>query len=382
MAPWLRLAVALVAAGWGANQFAPMLLAYRAERGMTEQAVTGLFAVYVGGLVPALLLAAWWSQHHGKRPMLRISTLLMLLGSLLLLAGADAPWLLSAGRIVGGVGIGFAMGPGTAWMKELSADEVPGTGARRAALALTAGFALGPVASGILAQWLPAPLHLTYAVHLVVQAIATVLVWTVPELDRGDHPTPSVAAVARHVTQAWFVRTVLFTAPWVFGVASVSFAVMPSVLGPLPSLPRIAAAGAVAGLTLGTSVLLQPSMKRWASAHPARVTSVGMAVTALGMALATVASLNPAWWWLPLLAVILGSAHGFVLVGSMTTVELNTPPELLAATTAVTYCLTYIGFLSPYVIAVLAGVGPVWLVLAAGAGIAAVTVAAARPARA
>lgn len=382
MAPWLRLAVALVAAGWGANQFAPMLLAYRAERGMTEQAVTGLFAVYVGGLVPALLLAAWWSQHHGKRPMLRISTLLMLLGSLLLLAGADAPWLLSAGRIVGGVGIGFAMGPGTAWMKELSADEVPGTGARRAALALTAGFALGPVASGILAQWLPAPLHLTYAVHLVVQAIATVLVWTVPELDRGDHPTPSVAAVARHVTQAWFVRTVLFTAPWVFGVASVSFAVMPSVLGPLPGLPRIAAAGAVAGLTLGTSVLLQPSMKRWASAHPARVTSVGMAVTALGMALATVASLNPAWWWLPLLAVILGSAHGFVLVGSMTTVELNTPPELLAATTAVTYCLTYIGFLSPYVIAVLAGVGPVWLVLAAGAGIAAVTVAAARPARA
>ena len=28
--PWHRLAAALVAAGWGANQFAPMLLVYRA----------------------------------------------------------------------------------------------------------------------------------------------------------------------------------------------------------------------------------------------------------------------------------------------------------------------------------------------------------------
>ena len=373
--PWHRLAAALVAAGWGANQFAPMLLVYRAERGLTEQAVTGMFAVYVAGLVPALLVAAWWSQHHGKRPMLRISTVLMLLGSLLLLAGADAPWLLAAGRVVGGVGIGFAMGPGTAWMKELSAGEVPGTGARRAALALTGGFALGPLAAGIAAQWLPAPLHLTYALHLVVQAVATVLVWNLPELDRGDHPTPSVGRVVRHLTQGWFLRAVLLTAPWVFGCASVSFAVMPSVIGPLPGLPRIAAAGALAGLTLGTSVLLQPSMKRWATSHPGRVTALGMGVTALGMGLATAAALWPAWWWLPLIAVVLGSAHGLVLVGCMTTVELNTPQELMAATTAVTYCLTYIGFLSPYVIAVLSLVGPAWIALAAGAGIAAVTTA-------
>ena len=76
MAPWQRVAAALVAAGWGANQFAAMLLVYRAERGLTEQMVTGIFASYVGGLVPALLLSAWWSQRHGKRPMLRVSTIL------------------------------------------------------------------------------------------------------------------------------------------------------------------------------------------------------------------------------------------------------------------------------------------------------------------
>ena len=60
---------------------------------------------------------------------------------------------------------------------------------------------------------------------------------------------------------------------------------------------------------------------------------------------------------------------------SLTTSAVLQERLLSAATTAVTYCLTYIGFLSPYVIAVLSLVGPAWIALAAGAGIAAVTTA-------
>ncbi|MDO5533164.1 MAG: MFS transporter [Propionibacteriaceae bacterium] len=371
--PWHRLAAALTAVGWGANQFAPMLLAYRIERGLTEQVVTGLLAVYVGGLIPALLLAAWWSQHHGKRPMMRISVVLMLVASLLLLAGADSPALLLAGRVVGGIGVGFAMGPGTAWMKELSSDAPAGTGARRASLALTLGFALGPIVSGVSAQWLPQPLHLPYVLHLLAQVLAAAWVWNVVEADAGDHPIPSVRAVVAHVLQRWFVSVVVPAAPWVFGCATVAFAVVPSVTGPLPGLPRIAAAGATAGLTLGTSVFLQPFMKRLASDHPQRVVAAGMGVGTLGMGIATAAAVWPAWWWLPIVAVVLGCAHGLVLVGSMTEVELNTPHHLMAPATAVVYCLTYIGFLVPFAIAVVATVAPTWAVLAAGAGVALVT---------
>lgn len=371
----MRLAMALTVVGWGANQFAPMLLAYRIERGLTEQLVTGLLAIYVGGLMPALLLAAWWSQHHGKRPMVRIAMVLMLIASALLLAGADSPALLLAGRVVGGIGVGFIMGPGTAWMKELSAEQPPGTGARRASLALTLGFAVGPIVSGVAAQWLPQPLHLPYVLHLVAQALAAAIVWNVAEADAGDHPTPSVRAVVDHLARAWFVKVVVPSAPWVFGAATVAFAVIPSVTGPLPGLPRIFAAGATAGLTLGTSVLLQPFMKRLATSHPDRVVAAGMAVVTVGMGLATAATLAPAWWWLPLVALVMGCAHGLVLVGSMTTVELNTPQHLMAPATAVVYCMTYIGFTAPFFVAVLATVGPTWLVLAAGAGIALVTAA-------
>ena len=372
---WRRVGLAMLAAGWGANQFAPMLLVYRDERALSEQLVTGMFAAYVGGLAPALLAAAWVSQHKGKRPLVRISSVLMLVGSLLLLLGADSPGLLFAGRVASGIGVGFVMAPGTAWVKELSAGLPLGTGARRSTVALTAGFAIGPMAAGGLAQWFPAPLQLTYAVHLIVQAIAAAIVWNAPELDTSDQPTPTIATAARHVMHGWFWKLIVPTAPWVFGAATVAFAVTPALVGPVLGLPRVAAAGMTAGLTLGTSVLVQPSVRRYSQHDPGRTPPLGMAVLTLGMMIATAAAMFPHPLWLMPAAVVLGAAHGLLMVGSITIVEHNTPPHLMAPTTAVVYSLTYIGFLAPYAVSTASLFVPAWTFLAAGVGIAVLTTA-------
>ena len=372
---WRRVGLAMLAAGWGANQFAPMLLVYRDERALSEQLVTGMFAAYVGGLAPALLAAAWVSQHKGKRPLVRISSVLMLVGSLLLLLGADSPGLLFAGRVASGIGVGFVMAPGTAWVKELSAGLPLGTGARRSTVALTAGFAIGPMAAGGLAQWFPAPLQLTYAVHLIVQAIAAAIVWNAPELDTSDQPTPTIATAARHVMHGWFWKLIVPTAPWVFGAATVAFAVTPALVGPVLGLPRVAAAGMTAGLTLGTSVLVQPSVRRYSQHDPGRTPPLGMAVLTLGMMIATAAAMFPHPLWLMPAAVVLGAAHGLLMVGSITIVEHHTPPHLMAPTTAVVYSLTYIGFLAPYAVSTASLFVPAWTFLAAGVGIAVLTTA-------
>jgi hypothetical protein len=44
--------------GWGANQFTPMLLLYRARLGLSASVVQAVFAMYAIGLVPRLLRAA------------------------------------------------------------------------------------------------------------------------------------------------------------------------------------------------------------------------------------------------------------------------------------------------------------------------------------
>lgn len=372
---WRRVAAAMLAAGWGANQFAPMLLVYREQRGLSQQLVTGIFAAYVGGLVPALLAAAWVSQRTGKRPLVRISSVLMLLGSVLLLLGADSPGLLFAGRIASGIGVGFVMAPGTAWVKELSAGLPLGTGARRSTVALTAGFAIGPMVAGVVAQWLPAPLHLTYAVHLIAQAVAAAIVWNVPELDTSDQSTPTVAAAAGHLMHGWFWKLIVPSAPWVFGAATVAFAVTPALVGPVPGLPRVAAAGLTAGLTLLTSVMVQPSVRRYAHHDPGRTPPLGMAVLTLGMVIATAAALFPHPLWLLPAAVVLGAAHGLLMVGSITIVEHHTPPHLMAPTAAIVYGLTYIGFLAPYAVSTASLFVPAWTFLAAGVGVAVLTTA-------
>lgn len=369
---WRRVAIAMWVTGWGGNHFSPLMIAYR-EKGLADALVTGIFAIYAASIVPALLGAAWASQHYGKRTMVRLSMVLMVIASLLLALGHDNPTLLFAGRIAGGAGVGFVMGPGTAWIKELSADQPIGTGARRSTVAITAGFATGPIIAGLMAQYLPHPLEWAYYAHIVAQVLAAALVWFAPEIDTSDHPTPSVGAVAQHVLHSWFTKLILPSAPWVFGAASVSFAVMPALVGTLPGLPHLLAAGLTAGLTLGTSVLIQPTIKRFAAHDPGRTPPIAMSVLALGLVIATLGALFPHPAWLIPGAIVLGSAHGLLLVGAMTIAEHHTPTHLMAPVSAIVFCLTYIGFLAPFVVSLASLIMPPWAFLAAGVVVALLT---------
>jgi hypothetical protein len=53
---WVRIAFAMFAVGWGANQFSPMLIVYRHELGLGAGAVAALFLVYALTLIPGLLI--------------------------------------------------------------------------------------------------------------------------------------------------------------------------------------------------------------------------------------------------------------------------------------------------------------------------------------
>ncbi len=133
-----------------------------------------LLGAYVIGIVPALLLGGPLSDRFGRRPLLLPAPLIALAGSAVLAAAAGEPVLLFAGRVLSGVALGLVMAVGTAWIKELS--EAPfdasasGSGARRAALSLTTGFALGAAVAAALAQFAPLPEVLPYLVNVALCA--------------------------------------------------------------------------------------------------------------------------------------------------------------------------------------------------------------------
>lgn len=341
---WQAPALALFAVGWGANQFAALLPVYRVEDGASAAEVTLLFGAYAAGLIPTLLLVAPVSDRLGRRRVLRPVLVLSFVATVVLLVGGHSLLLLLLGRLLAGIASGAAFAPGTAWVKELSQGPA-GTGARRAAVALSAGFGTGPLVTGLMAQWLPHPTLLPYVPHLVLTVLVALVAWDAPEPVRPHHDGVEQEAgrVAAALRSPAFVRRVLLTAPWVFGCATLAFATVPEVAA-VPG-PDVAVGGALVALTLWTGVLVQPLGRRLA---PAATVLLGIAAGVTGFLVATLASVT-GWGALTVLAAVgLGAAYGWILVAGLATVEEVAEPADLATVTAVFYSLTYLGFAAPY----------------------------------
>lgn len=344
--PWFRVAFALFGVGWGANQFSSLLVVYRDHEHLAATVVALLFGAYAVGLVPALLIAASVSDRFGRRRVTLPVLVLAAVASVVLCLAGDHVWGVAVGRMLAGIASGGAFGPGTAWVKELSADAAPGAGARRAAVALSSGFGGGPLVAGVLAQWLPLPTVVPYLTHVAVMVVVLALVWHVRETVPPNWPGRQVRrsdlrATLRHPEFRYGVAP---AAPFVFGTATASFAVLPGMVR-LHGL-GVVLGGIVAGLTLGTGVLVQPLARRMnGSTHRA-----GVALTATGFVLGSLTI----HWATPVLlaptAVVLGAGYGMLLVAGLTAVERLAAPEDLAGVTAIYYCLTYVGFATPYVV--------------------------------
>ena len=222
---WLRIAFAMFAVGWGANQFSPMLIVYRHELRLTAGEVAGLFLVYALTLIPGLLVGGPASDRFGRRPVVWPFVALSPLATLLLVLGPRSLAVIAAGRALAGLCSGVVFGAATAWVQEVSPDD--GLSARRSALALTAGFGLGPVVAAVLAQWAADPLVVPYLPHLVIGVAASVILGGTPAT------RPARTQVARRRWPPAAVRTRRFwlavapASPLVFGSVALAIVVLP-----------------------------------------------------------------------------------------------------------------------------------------------------------
>lgn len=360
----------MFAVGWGANQFAAMLQVYRND-GASSETVTILFAAYALGLVPALVVVGLLADSIGLQKIMRPALVVSTLATVALVVGGDHLWLLLLGRLAAGVASGAAFAPGTAWISDLSVDRPAGTGARRAGIALSAGFGSGPLVAGILAQWVPGPTVVPYLPHLVLMAIVIVIAWNAPEplVIRSDKETRR-SEVWQVVRTRPFLLGIVLTAPWVFGAATTSFATIPTItdIGEAP----IAVVGALAGLTLWTGVAVQPFGRRLG--EPRIIIVTGLTAAAAGLSVGLVLAVTGAAWLVPLAAILLGTAYGLILVGGLTTVEAMSHPDDVGTLNVLFYSLTYIGFTAPLLSTLaLKALSPAELMLA-GIGVIAVTI--------
>lgn len=342
------LAVALFSVSFGTNVSTPLLLIYQERLGLSTWTVTALFAVYPIGLLPALLWAGPASDVFGRRRVLVPGVVLSAMASALFLAGADSLAILFTARFVLGMVSGIVFVAASAWMQELGDTDDPLWPARLTGMVLYAGFGGGPVVSGILGQWVPAPLYVSYIVHIALVALGLVACRAVPETVSRD-PARRVRldlGVPVDVRRA-FVSVVAPTALGVFGFASMAMGLFPVLLRPAMESIAVFVTGLVAALVAGSIVATQRVVAFLGAVRAAPIALVNGAV---GSALGATAFATDAWWLLFPAAVALGTGSGIAVTAGLRLVDMLTTRESRGAMTGSFYAVAYTAMTMPAVV--------------------------------
>ncbi|EME18785.1 mfs transporter [Rhodococcus triatomae BKS 15-14] len=365
IAPWALVSAAMFAVAWGGNEFTPLLVMYRLDHGFSPVVVDTFLFAYVLGIVPALLLGGPLSDRLGRRPIMLPAPFVAAAGSMVLALGADSALLLVIGRILSGVALGLGMAVGGSWLKELSVppwDTAPGAGARRAAMSLTAGFAIGAGTAGVLAQWAPWPSALAYVLHIAITVGAGIALAAAPE-SRPATPKGQRASLiddlkipAASHRRFWLV--IAPVAPWVFGAASCAYAVMPALMADRSGGRPVAFSALLCVVALGCGFAIQALGRRIDTPRSARAVIVALCILVVGMALGALAADRLTVPLALLAAAVLGCGYGMALVSGLQEIQRIARPDDLAGLTAVFYSLTYIGFAVPAALALVVQTWP------------------------
>lgn len=364
---------------WGANQFVSLLIGYRQDAGVSVGTSQALVGVYALGLIPALLVGGPVSDRRGRGTVLRPAALLSVVATVVLMLGSRHVSLLYLGRLLAGVASGAVFAAGTAWVKELSAEPFEpaadgAAGARRAAVVLSAGFGLGPVVAGVIAQWAPHPLVLPYVAHLVIMAMVLPGLLHAPETVTRARPRPA-SRVPRGLSRGRFRGVVAPLAPWTFLSVSTAFAVLPGLVTRNTHGYAIAFSALAAGIALTTGVAVQPIARRLDRVDDIRGATVGLLAAVVGLLVAAAAAEHRSPLLVAVAALPLGASYGFCLVSGLLETQRLADPGELAGLTAVFYALTYVGFAGPLVLASLNAVAGYPTLLLGAAALAVLTLA-------
>lgn len=330
----------------GATLPTPMYGLYQRQLGFSPTVQTVVFAVYALGVLAALLIAGRWSDQLGRRPLLVAGVGFSLASSVVFLL-AGPVWVLLVGRLLSGVSAGIFAGAATAAVIEAAPPGWRGRGAAVATVANMGGLGLGPLLAGLAVEYLPAPLHLSYAVHAVAIALCGLLVLGAPEtVRRAERPSlrPQTVEVPAAVRA---VFTLAATAGFAgFAVLGLFTAISPRIVAELVGNPNHAVAGLMSFLLLGASVLAQVVVRR---ADTDRTLDAGCALLAVGVLLVAVSVARGSMTELVVGALVAGAGQGMTFSKGLAAVNARVEAHRRAGTTSSYFVVVYVAISLPVV---------------------------------
>lgn len=332
----------------GANTPLPLLTVYQSEWGFSTALLSIVYGLYTVGVVTTVFLVGPLSDVVGRKRVLVPSLLAMASGLLTCLLAPNV-WVLMAGRILQGLAVGAGTTTAVAMLGELHSNARDHAFvALTATVATVAGLAGGPLVSGSLAEFGPAPTALPYAAALAFVFVALIAVARAPETVPAHGPLamrPARIHIPPAIAPAFYLATyVELTA---YAVAGTFAGLGSSFAKELMGLQGHFAAGLVVALLFLSSATGQLLVRRWPLR---RAMQAGLLTLLVGLACFAGSLWGRSGNLFFLSAVILGTGHGLAYLGSQELTDRIAPRQRRAEVFSGFQLGLYVGATVPAVV--------------------------------
>src|SRR5689334_792876 len=278
------LAYAFAAIMVGTTLPTPMYALYGQQMHFAVLTTTVIYATYAGGVLFALVVFGRSSDAIGRRPVL-LAGVVFALASAAVFLDAHAVSTLLVARVLSGLSAGIFTGTATAAVIEAAPENWHTRATAVATVANMGGLRLGPLLAGLLVEYAPAPLHLSFIVHMVLAVLAGAAVLVVPETSQrtGKIGVQRLSVPAEVRTMFVIAGLAAFAG---FAVTGLFTAVAPSFLSQVVGITNHAVAGLIAGTIFAASAVAQVAAGGLA---PQRAVAIGCAILIAGMVILAVA---------------------------------------------------------------------------------------------
>jgi len=323
----------------------PLYHLYQEQLQFSPAILTLIFGVYAFSLLAALLTVGSLSDYLGRKPVIFVALLLNMLAMLLFINADSVAWLIGARLIQG-----FATGMATSVLGAALLDFDRRQGPLITSVAPLLGMACGALGCGLLAEFAPLPLQLTYWILLGLFLIQALYIWRLaesvspqPGAWQSLRPTLHVPVQARRAL--WLILP-LNLAAWAVGGFYLSLA---------PSLVR-AATGSTSNLIGGALVAVLTltgalSIYTLRNQEADKLLRLSASLLVIGLALVLVAVHGGS---LPLFFIgtlVTGSGFGAGFLGALRSIMPLALPHERAGLMSAFYVLSYLAFSLPSLLA-------------------------------
>jgi MFS family permease len=327
----------------------PLYVVYQHQWHFSASTLTAVFAVYVFGLLGALLVVGKLSDHIGRRPVLGAAIALEVCALVLFLLAGDV-MTLAAARIAQGIATGAAITTLGAALIDLNPPHTPGRAGMVNGVAPIAGLAIGALGCGALVQFAPDPTHLVYLLLLTGMLLAGVAVARMPETSARRSGVlaslrPRAAIPARLRTDVYALVPIL-VATWALGGLYLSLG--PSVAASVFDLRSHLVGGLVVTLLCGVAAVTAFLLRSWPVDRLINIAGVLLAAGML-VTLAGVQADSPALAGLG--TIVAGVGFGASSLGFFGTLARLAAPHERGELLAAAYVIAYLAFSVPALVA-------------------------------